>query len=45
MELDSSKLEITEARAPEMKVNTMTPTTINTMQNTLSGVVAADMSP
>jgi hypothetical protein len=40
-----SKLDKTEERDPEIKVNTTTPITIITMQNNLSVVVAADMSP
>ena len=41
----ASKLERTEDRAPEMKVKTITPSTMSTMQYRRSMLVLADMSP
>ena len=40
-----SKLDRTEEREPEMKVNTITPITISTMQNSLSILLLPDISP
>ena len=41
----ASKLESTEDKAPEMKVNTITPRTMSNMQYRRSILVVADMSP